>query len=214
MRSKLLIANNYPVIREGLLSIIKKSKLTLQSIHIVDNLNELHNSLGIYYPDILILDFDLNGISGTQSIREIKNKYKGVKILVFSGHSDDVFAVNVIKSGASGFLSKTAEIADFKTAIERISTGGIYLSEELSKQLSENTLFLKTKSQNILKKLSNRESEVLSLLTEGKKNKDIAINLGISEKTVSTYKSRVFDKMDVNNLVDLVKRYNYLKQVI
>jgi DNA-binding NarL/FixJ family response regulator len=120
-----------------------------------------------------------------------------------------VYAISVIKAGAMGYICKTANVFTLKEAIMKVSEGGIYLSNDLAQRFE---LGGKVGTRgSFYKKLSTREVEVLKLLSIGKKNKDIAQELGMNEKTVSTYKTRLMKKLNVNNLVDLINQAKLLE---
>ena len=116
---------------------------------------------------------------------------------------------NNFKIGAAGYLSKTADINTIKDAIIKVYTGDIYLSELMSTRLAQGRK--DSSAGSFHKKLSNREIEVLKLLSSGRRNNEIAKELAINEKTVSTYKSRLMKKLAVTNLVDLVNKANQIK---
>src|SRR5690606_18310907 len=118
---------------------------------------------------------------------------------------EEIYALRSIKSGAAGYIPKTSSKEVFLQAIKRIALGGIFLNEQLaaalnSKAVNDNTIVGR------YKKLSAREIEVLNLLSNGKRNKDIATLLEINEKTVSTYKTRLLKKLNVTSLADLINQ--------
>ena len=121
---------------------------------------------------------------------------------MFSHHPESIYAMSTLKAGASGYIHKTASVDTIKEAVYRVFNGGTYLSEDLNKHV----LFDDSRraTSRMFKRLSTREVEVLKLLSTGKKNKEIAEELGINEKTVSTYKARLYRKLNVTNLVDLI----------
>ena len=152
--------------------------------------------------DIVLMTMDLPDINGITMLRTIKKEFNDVRVIIFSIHPEDIYAVSAIKAGASGYLSKTVTTATIKRAILKVFKGGIYVSKELAQSLSFEKNNLGT--MNLYKKLSTREVEVLKLILSGKRNKDIADQLNISEKTVSTYKLRLMKKLKVSNLVELI----------
>jgi two-component system invasion response regulator UvrY len=127
---------------------------------------------------------------------------------MFSYHPEEIYAISTIKAGASGYVSKSESTNVIIKAIKTAYSGGIHLSDKMSKHLNYNDT--KQSKTRIYKRLSTREVEVLKLLSSGKKNKEIALELDINEKTVSTYKARLFKKLNVTNLIDLVNQGKHM----
>lgn len=152
--------------------------------------------------DIILTEIDLPKLNGLTLLRVLKAEFPDIKTLIFSGQPEEVYAINAIKAGAAGYVSKTVNIITISEAILKVYDGDIYLSDEYNKQLSLGRKINRTGS--FYKKLSTREAEVLKLLCIGRKNKEVAKELNINEKTVSTYKARLMRKLKVTNLVDLV----------
>jgi len=154
--------------------------------------------------DIVIMEADFPTLNGLTVLRYLKNDFPDVKTIIFSGQPEEVYAINAIKAGASGYISKSVNIITISEAISKVYDGGIHLSNALTQQLAFGTRV--NRDGSFYKKLSTRESEVLKLLTVGRKNKEISKELDINEKTVSTYKARLMRKLKVNNLVDLINQ--------
>ena len=152
--------------------------------------------------DIIISEIDLPELNGITALRAIKKENNTVNVLMFSHQPEEIYAISTLKAGASGYLNKTVDTQTIETAIRKIHSGEVYLSEKMDKHYRyEDTR--KSRSR-LFKKLSTREVEVLKLLSIGRKNKEIALELDINEKTVSTYKARLFKKLNVTNIVDLI----------
>ena len=128
---------------------------------------------------------------------------------MFSSQPEEIYAINTIKAGADGYLNKAANIITLKEAILKVHEGGTYLSNDIAQQMTLGRRV--TRSGSVYKKLSTREIEVLKLLSSGRKNKEVAHELNINEKTVSTYKARLMKKLNVNNIVDLISRAKLLE---
>ncbi|MCF7567570.1 response regulator transcription factor [Sabulilitoribacter arenilitoris] len=201
---KLLIVDNHPIIRKGLEHLFSASS----NIKIVGSLEDGDKILDFVKNndvDVILTEVDFPKLNGLTVLRYLKKDYPDIKTLIFSGQPEEVYGINGIKAGASGFVSKSVNIIAINEAVLKVYEGGIYLSDALTQQLA-----LGAKSNrsggSYYKKLSTRESEVLKLLTIGRKNKEISKELNINEKTVSTYKARLMRKLKVNNLVDLVNQ--------
>ena len=200
---KLLIADNHPIIRKGL-ELLFSASSNIKIVGSVDDGEAVLEFIQKNPVDIVLMEANFPKLNGLTVLRTIKNEYPDIKAIIFSGEPEEVYGINAIKAGASGFVSKTVNIITINEAIMKVMGGGIYLSNELTQQLAFGNK--RGKSGSFYKKLSTRESEVLKLLTIGRKNKEISKELNINEKTVSTYKARLMRKLKVNNLVDLVNQ--------
>lgn len=207
--STILIADHHPITREGIRSLLSgQQELTV--IGNVTNGVDLFKSLKLHSPEVLVIEIDLPEINGITALRTIKTEFPRIKMLVYSCHPEEMYALSAIKAGASGYLSKTATAENLHNAIQQVARGGIFLNKNITEKINSgssngNGLIAK------FKKLSTRETEVLNLLSNGKRNKDIAEALDINEKTVSTYKTRLLKKLKVDNLADLINQSRLLQ---
>lgn len=204
-----LIADNHPITRMGISSLVEREGI-YEVVGKVTNGKDLFKFLRTKIPDVLILEIDLPEINGITALRTIKGEFPGTKILILSCHPEELYALNAIKAGAAGYLSKTVDTEILRDAIRQVARGGIYLNKEISDRINSGSI----RSSNLIaryKKLSTREIEVLNLLSTGKRNKDIAEALDINEKTVSTYKTRLLKKLRVDNLADLINQSRLLQ---
>ena len=203
-----LIADNHPIVRHGIKKVLEtRDDMKVQSA--VGTTTELFQALAETTPDVLLLEMDIPEINGIATLRKMKQHYPDVKVLIYSGQSEDVYALSTIRAGASGYLSKTAEQGALTTAIEKVSRGGMFITNELAQRLAfdEGT----QKPRRFFRKLSTREVEVLKMLANGKRNKEVAMGLNLNEKTVSTYKARLMKKLNVDNMVDLLQQAKALE---
>jgi len=207
--SSVLIADHHPITREGITSLLSSNE-NLEVIGHVTTGNELYRFLKHQIPDLLIMEIDLPQINGITALRTLKAEYPGLKILVLSYHPEEMYALSAIKSGASGYISKTVSTEILKMAILQVIRGGIYLNKDITERLNSG-VFKNNSLISKFKKLSTREAEVLNLLSTGKRNKDIAEALTINEKTVSTYKTRLLKKLKVDNVADLIHQSRLLQ---
>lgn len=194
-----IIADHHPIIRLGVSSLIAEG----DNFHVIGtatNGEELESLLRGKSPDILIMELDLPGLAGMNSLRKIKELTPGSRILVFSRHPEEMYAVSAIKAGAAAYLSKESSVEIFRQALEQVGRGGIFMNKVISETLSDTH----RDGRMQFKKLSTREIEVLNLLSNGRKNKEIAEVLDINQKTVSTYKTRLLRKLQVKSLADLI----------
>ena len=198
---RVLVADHQPIVSYGIRMLFENST-DIRIVNTASSAKQLLDYLKKSNTDIVLMSIDLTDINGITVLRTIKKEFRDVAVIIFSTHPEDIYAISAIKAGASGYLSKSVTNATIKRAILKVYKGGIHVSKELAQ-----TLTFEKNSQgtmNLYKKLSTREVEVLKLISSGKRNNEIANQLGISEKTVSTYKLRLMKKLNVSNLVELI----------
>ena len=205
---KVLVADHHPIIRTGLKMLFESSP-DIQVIGSVTTGRELFDFVGRTKIDIVLSEIDLPELNGITALRTLKKEYHDVKVIMFSSHPEEIYAISTIKAGASGYLTKTVSTQTIKDAIMKVYNGGIYISNSLAHRLAFDERG--NKPSKLYKKLSTREVEVLKLLSSGRRNKEIAEELEINEKTVSTYKARLLKKLNVTNLVDLINQARHLE---
>jgi DNA-binding NarL/FixJ family response regulator len=198
---RVLVADHQPIVSYGIRMLFENST-DIRIVNTASSAKQLLDYLKKSNTDIVLMSIDLTDINGITVLRTIKKEFRDVAVIIFSTHPEDIYAISAIKAGASGYLSKSVTNATIKRAILKVYKGGIHVSKELAQ-----TLTFEKNSQgtmNLYKKLSTREVEVLKLISSGKRNNEIANQLEISEKTVSTYKLRLMKKLNVSNLVELI----------
>ncbi|MEM1337421.1 MAG: response regulator transcription factor [Bacteroidota bacterium] len=205
---KVLIADNHPIVRLGIKQVLEAAS-GYEVIGDVASTSELFSTLEKINPDVVMLEMDIPEINGIATLRKIKQDFPHIKVLMYSGQSEDVYALSTIRAGAFGYLSKTANVDYITAAVKKVAEGNMFITNELAQRLAfdEGT----QKPRRFFRKLSTREVEVLKLLASGKRNKEVAEGLNLNEKTVSTYKARLMRKLNVDNLVDLLQQAKALE---
>ena len=205
---KVFIADNHPIIRMGVKKVLEDAK-GFEVVETASTTSELFDKLEHTSPDVVMLEMDIPEINGIATLRKIKKDYPEVKVLMYSGQSEDVYALSTIRAGAFGYLSKASDVDYIISAVRKVAEGTMFITNELAQRLAfdEGT----QKPRRFFRKLSTREVEVLKLLASGKRNKDVAIGLNLNEKTVSTYKARLMKKLNVDNMVDLLQQAKALE---
>jgi len=207
---KVCLADNHPVVHYGVKSYFKDHD-TISIIANVGNFLMVKDLLHIKEVDVLILDLELEGLSSIFEVKSILKNFPKTKIIIYSDLSEQIYAPNAIKAGVSGFISKKEKLETLGQAIIKVHQGKIILNETVKKNLA--LIAKQNKSERLYRKLSNREVEVLRYLSDGKKNNEISKILNLNEKTISTYKLRLLQKLNVTNLVDLVNKAKTLEIV-
>lgn len=198
----LLIADDHAIVREGIKKIIALSMDIAVRADAVDATGVMKKlSQGENY-DLLLLDLTMPGVVGTSLVSQVRDAYPRLPVLVFSMHNDAQVAARVIKAGASGFIAKDSDPEVLLGAIRKVAAGGKYIDQALAEQLAFDTLLPEQRAPHAL--LSSREFEVFSMLVMGKRVNDIADQLNISNKTVSTHKLNLMVKMKMNSTADLI----------
>lgn len=190
---KLLLADDHAVVRKGLQLFIGYED-NLQLVAEASDGEELIEMINENEADVLLLDLDMPKMNGITAIRKIKEAAPDLKIIVLTMHPQDIYGKTALQMGASGYLIKDEEPKKLIAAINKVYEGEQVFSEDI----------LTSKKKNKPIKLSQREIEVLKLLSTGKSNKDISEELEISDKTVSTYKLRLLNKIGAKSVVDLI----------
>ncbi|MBT6252423.1 MAG: response regulator transcription factor [Flavobacteriaceae bacterium] len=200
---KIVVADSHPIVHKGIKAYFHDST----EISIVGKAltaSELFSCLESKMVDVVVLEMDLYKSDGLAVLRRIKEEQPGVRVLIFSNQPEEVYAISSLKAGASGYINKKEVLSTLRDAIFKIASGGVFITNELAQSIAfdEST----GRPRRMFKKLSMREVEVLKMLCDGKRNKDIAFELKINEKTVSTYRSRIMKKLLVRNIVELVRK--------
>ena len=207
---RIILADDHPIVRKGLKKIIEKMPHTTVADE-VGNGYELIEKVRNNDYELIILDISMPGLSGLETLKKIQSFNKTIKFLILSVYPEESFGLRFLKAGASGYQNKDRNLTSIKSAITTIMNGGKYFSQEILEK------FAQSKENNINKspheKLSNREFEIMLMLASGDKNLEIAKTLMISDKTVSTYKTRLLEKMKMKTNADLTK-YAYEKNLL
>lgn len=198
---KILLADDHSVVRYGISLILKESFENLTIVHAEDFLKVL-DQLKDQIFDLIVLDISIPEGKGIQMVELIKQIQPDVKVLIFSAHEEELYALRYLKAGADGYLNKLSSDVEFKEAFVSMIENGNYVSQFIKNKIVSNTL--NNKSDNPIEALSNRELEIARLLVRGEGNLEIANKLRLQNSTVSTYKNRIFDKLTINNTVALV----------
>lgn len=197
---KVLIADDHAIVREGVKQILKSLPEVKQIEEVPDGLQAFSKICEQMY-DIIILDISMPGLSGLDVLQRMKDRNIQRKVLIFSFYPQEQYAIRAFKLGASGYLSKDSAFEELAMAIRKITSGGKYISIALAEKM----IFQEMGSEGKLphETLSEREFQIMIQLAKGKSVTEIAHALFISDKTVSTYKMRVLEKMDMKTNADL-----------
>jgi DNA-binding NarL/FixJ family response regulator len=199
---KILICDDHKIVRDGLKQILfQLGETTI--IGEAGNGNEALNLLKKETFDIILLDISLPDMNGMEVLQSVKAKWPSINILMLSMMPQEQYAILALKLGASGYLTKDTASEELLLAVKKVSEGGKYISNELAENLALN--LTKDSSHQKHELLSGREFEIMIKLANGKSLQDIGKELFISDKTVSTYRSRIMEKMEMSKNTDLTR---------
>jgi DNA-binding NarL/FixJ family response regulator len=190
-----VIADDHEIVRNGL-SMVVDMQENMNVVQQASSYAELIRILSEIEADILILDLNLGDLNGLNTLENVAAAYPGLQVLVLSACSEENYALRAFKSGASGYLNKAVSSSEVINAIEKIIKGEKYISDTFADSLAYGT-DLEKERLTLDELLSKREFEVLSLIALEKTPKEIAEILNLSPKTVSTYKTRIMDKLNI-----------------
>ena len=199
---RIIVADDHAIVREGLKGIVAPL-VDMEIVGEAADGAEVLQQIREHECDVLVLDLSMPGRSGMELIKRVHTEKPALRVLVLSMHQELQYAVRAIKSGASGYLTKESATEQLEQAIRKIASGGAFLTAEVAEQLALGAM---PNSDNLPhESLSNREFEVMCLLISGQSVTDIAEQLNLSAKTVSTHKANLMQKMSMQNHSELVR---------
>jgi len=206
----ILIADDYPVVRAGLKQILQETtdiRIMAEADHAQAVLDEAAN-----HPiHVVLLDLSMPGRSGMDVLQDLKRLFPDIRVLVLSIYPEDQYAVRVLKAGADGYMNKDSVPDELINAVRKVSVGGRYVSPSLAEKLASD--LQESRHGDLHEKLSNREYQVLCWMASGKTVKEIADELHLSLKTISTYRARILEKMHLRNNAELI-HYAVTKRLV
>ena len=199
---RIIIADDHEIVRRGLKQIVAE----VPDMAVAGEASDAPGVLALVRKkdcDVLILDITMPGRSGIDVLKELRQKCPKLPVLILSMHSEDEYAVRVIKAGAAGYMTKRSAPKELIGAIRKVVGGGKYVSmsvaEKLAAALSQGAV------KSLHENLSDREYQVMCMIAEGKRLSEIADELSLSEKTISTYRARILEKMRMRKNSELIR---------
>ncbi|MBP4138834.1 MULTISPECIES: response regulator [Flavobacterium] len=200
-KNNFLLSDDHSVVRQGIALLIK-SEFPSAEIYQAGTFKDTFKVLNETKIDIMILDINFPDGSSLNLISDILNIQPEIKILMFSAYDENIYAMRYLNAGASGYLNKGSTMEDMAAAIKSMVLTGKYLSVNVKNKILDT--YISKKSINPIDHLSKREIEVAKLLIRGYGNLEISELLDIKKNTVSTFKNRIFEKLDLDNVADLI----------
>ena len=198
----ILIADDHAIVREGLKQIVS-SQADMKVA------GETHNAQGVLDLvragnwDVVVLDINMPGRNGLEVLKELKQEHPKLPVLVLSVHPEEQYGIRVLKAGAAGYMNKESAPEELVTAIRKVIRGGKYLTPTLAERLAFQVA--DGSEAHPHEKLSDRELQVLCMIGSGKTVSEIADDLSLSVKTISTYRARILEKMAMKSSAELTR---------
>lgn len=199
---KILIADDHSVVREGLKQIVAETADIVVADEAENGLEVLEKVRKKNY-DVVILDITMPGLSGLDLLKQVSSEKPDLRLMILSMHPEEQYAIRALRAGAKGYLTKESAPNELITAIRRISQGRKYVSSTLAERLAHTLEIKYEKLPHEI--LSDREFEVMGMISKGKATKEIADELHLSVKTVSTYRTRILEKMEMKTTIELIR---------
>jgi len=197
---RILLADDHAVVRRGVKQILVEA-FAQAVFGEAQNAKELLDLIGKEHWDIVMLDLNMPGGNGLEALKQIKLDQPQLPVLILTMFPEDQYAVRTIRAGAAGYLNKESAPEELVQAIHKILRGGKYISAAVADEL---VLYARHEDdQPLHKHLSDREYQVLCLIASGKEVKEISIELALSAKTISTYRARILEKMNMKTNAEL-----------
>jgi two-component system invasion response regulator UvrY len=198
----ILLADDHEVVRKGLIQILAKSVPDLSVDEAVSGHEALAWALKTDYA-LVVLDISMPGRGGLEVLREIRSRRPKIPVLILSMHPEEEYAVRALRAGASGYVTKDSAAEELAAAVRRVLAGGRYVSGSLAERLARE--LEPSAGRMPHETLSDREYQVMRMLAAGKTVKEIGEELSLSVKTISTYRSRVLEKMRLRNNAEIAR---------
>lgn len=205
MSIKILLADDHRIIHDSLTPLLDK-QTDIEVVGVADNGRKAVKLTQELKPDLVIMDISMPDLNGMEATRQIIAQCPRVKIIALSMNTDKRYVKGMLKAGASGYLTKGCSFEELANAIHVVATGKKYISPEISSiVIDEYLISPSARGSSDSSELTMREREVLQLLAEGKKVKEIADTLFVSMKTVHVHRKHIMEKLDINNIAGLIK---------
>jgi DNA-binding NarL/FixJ family response regulator len=199
---KILIADDHPIFRKGIRTILSETPGFVVAGE-ASTSAEVISKVQKEKFDIILLDLSMPGRGGLETLKDLKRDYPDILVLVVSMHPEDQYAMRVLRAGAAGYLTKEHAPDELVTAIRKIARGGKYITPTLAEKMAFD--LERASDGPPHESLSDREYQVMLLISSGKSIKDIGEDLFLSDKTISTYRARILEKMNMKSNAELIR---------
>lgn len=207
--TRVLIADDHTIVRQGLRKLLENEDGIEVAGEAADGRDAVAKAVELS-PQVVLMDLSMPGLNGLEAIRQIVKRAPKSRILVLSMHKNDAYVLQALRSGAAGYLLKDSAAEEIVSALRAVGRGESYLSPAISKLVIEDYLRMNSGAaagggRSLYEMLTAREREIFQLLAEGLKNHEVAERLHVSVKTVETHRAHIMEKLNLNNIAELVK---------
>jgi len=206
-RITVLLAEDHQIVREGFRSLLEHER-DIEVVGEAENGRQAVQMARKLRPAVIVMDIAMPLLNGLEATRQVRKDFPETKVLILSAHSDDAYVEQVAELGAAGFLVKQTSSNELATAIRKVNEGKTFFSAAISKRVNDRSGKSLDRNGNLQKKnncLSSREVEVLQLIAEGKANKQVASELGVSFKTVDKHRQHLMSKLNIHDVAGLTR---------
>lgn len=203
----LLLADDHQIVREGFRCLLKHES-DIEVVGEAETGREAVAMVKKLRPAVVVMDIAMPLLNGLEATRQIRKEFPETKVIILSAHSDDAYVEQAMERGAAGFLLKQASSHNLAAAIRDVTKGKTFFSPDVSKRLNSLEQKVQDREGNFKKRnnrLSSREVEVLQLIAEGKPNKQVAAELGVSFKTVDKHRQHLMGKLNIHDVAGLTR---------
>lgn len=196
---KFLIADDHAIVRKGLVQILREEFPKAEITEVASSSQVMDEVDGQSW-DVILLDISMPGRNGIETLKQIRTNGVRTPILMLSMHPEDQYALRALKAGASGFLNKETAPEELLAAVRLLLSGRKYITPSVAEKLTETIT-----EKNAHELLSDREMQVLQRIASGKTVSEIAVEIALSVNTISTYRTRILEKLNLNNNAELTR---------
>lgn len=201
--TRVVLVDDHALVRAGIRALVGM----IEGVEVVGEAGDGNEALRLIeemLPDVVLLDVTMPGINGFTALQEITSRFPAIHVIMLTMHESREYAIQALRGGAAGFIPKSAASAELKEAIEAVMRGKTYVSTETPQDILATTD--KTEQEKeLLKRLTPRQREILTLIAEGQTTKTIAQALNISTKTVESHRSQLTERLDIHDVAGLVR---------
>ncbi|HZD52736.1 MAG TPA: response regulator transcription factor [Woeseiaceae bacterium] len=201
---RILVADDHRIVREGIVRILRDSPNYEVVGEAADGIAAVDQAARLQ-PDIVVIDLSMPRLSGLDAVRRINGNQPNVRILVLTVHEDEEYIVPIVKAGASGYLVKDSASSELIAAIERLAHDETSFGPQAARVLAEQYQRPSKVAADPYGSLTDREREVFHLVVEGKTSREIAVIMGIADKTANNHRSNMMNKLGLHNTADIVR---------
>ena len=202
---RIILADDHPIVRAGIRAEIERQP----NVQVVGEAGDGRAALALvkaHSPEVVFMDISMPGLNGLEATARITKEFPKVKVIILSRHQNEEYYWQALRSGACGYLLKSATTNELGAALERVLDGEIYLSRDISKKLLKKfPLQQMSQAKSPVEQLTDRQREILQLIAEGQTTKAIALRLVISAKTVEYHRSKLMERLNLHDIPALVR---------